>query len=337
MAPWIRRVAGWLLRAVGLALALSGAALMVLHHHPELQLRSAAAAKAASFIPYGVVAWVLVAVILVTSHRRWVKALAVLAVGGAVLQFVWSSGPYWPRPAPTLTGSLTVMTLSTYYGMADPAQLVAEAERAQPDVVVLTEIDVDLWRALQASSWARDLPFHVGEPGPDWTSNATMVFSRYPVSLLEALGSTPQQHVVTVDLPAGPLTVIAVHARNPSDGYDQWASSLLAVQRAAEARAGRPVVALGDFNAVREHVPLQQLLDSGLADAAEQAGTGWLPTFPTRPYAWWPGFPSGLAMPPLIGLDHVLINDHLLAASVESFGVTDTDHRGLVARLDLVR
>ena len=336
MARWIRRIARWLVVAIGFALALAGVAMMVLYLRPDLQAGSSTVVKLSSFIPYGALAWAVVAVILVFSRRRWVKALAVPAIGLAVLQFVWSAGPYWPRSAPSANESLVVMTLNTYYGMADPARLAAEAERVRPDVAVLTEVDADLWRSLQASAWTDVLPYHVGEPGEDWTSDATMVFARHPVTLIETLGTSPQQHVVTLDHPSGPVTVVAVHARNPSDGYEPWASSLLDIQRAAAAHADRPLVALGDFNAVREHVALQQLLDSGLTDAAQQAGAGWLPTFPTRLYAWWPSVPSTVVTPPLIGVDHVLVNDRLSAVSVESFDMVGTDHRGLVARLGFV-
>jgi len=35
----------------------------------------------------------------------------------------------------------------------------------------------------------------------------------------------------------------------------------------------------------------------------------------------------------LIGIDHVLINSHLTATSVQPFPVAGNDHRGLVATL----
>ena len=67
MARWIRRIARWLVVAIGFALALAGVAMMVLYLRPDLQAGSSTVVKLSSFIPYGVLAWVVVALILVLS------------------------------------------------------------------------------------------------------------------------------------------------------------------------------------------------------------------------------------------------------------------------------
>ena len=41
--------------------------------------------------------------------------------------------------------------------------------------------------------------------------------------------------------------------------------------------------------------------------------------------------PSNATLPPLIPIDHILLNDRLTASSVTSFAVAGTDHRGLRA------
>ena len=69
---------------------------------------------------------------------------------------------------------------------------------------------------------------------------------------------------------------------------------------------------------------MQALRRLGMKSATDVAGAGWLPTYPAdKPY------------PPLLPIDHVLINEEVTARSVTSFGITGTDHRGLFATLAL--
>jgi endonuclease/exonuclease/phosphatase (EEP) superfamily protein YafD len=86
------------------------------------------------------------------------------------------------------------------------------------------------------------------------------------------------------------------------------------------------LVVVGDFNAVDDHGPMQALQRVGLKSATDVAGAGWLPTYPAnRP------------IPPLLPIDHVLITKDLTAASVTSFAVSGSDHRGLLTTLAAVR
>jgi endonuclease/exonuclease/phosphatase (EEP) superfamily protein YafD len=67
---------------------------------------------------------------------------------------------------------------------------------------------------------------------------------------------------------------------------------------------------------------MQALRRLGLKSATDVAGAGWLPTYPAdRP------------LPPLLPIDHVMINKGLTATSVTSFAISGTDHRGLFATL----
>lgn len=305
---------------------------MALWLYPEWQLSHPLAAMAAAFIPYGVAAWLVVGLILVTAPRWWVKLLAVVAAAAAVVQLSWC-GHYWPRQAPAVTPSLTVMTLNTYYGWADVAQLVAEVERTRPDVVVLAEVTQMTWDALRQTRWPQLFPHRLGEPAALWHSDATMVFSSHPLTLLDTTRGTHEQQVVRVGLPSGPVVVIAAHPTNPTDSLTSWVADLEAVGRTAQQHGAEPVVIAGDLNAVREHLPMQRLLQTGLADAREQSGAGWQPTFPTQLWAWLQNFPSGPTIPALIAMDHVLVNPKVIAVSVSTFGVDGTDHLGIVARL----
>lgn len=159
-----------------------------------------------------------------------------------------------------------------------------------------------------------------------------MVYSPWPLELLEAPATSDDTYVVRVEAPAGPVTVFAVHVANPQTGFAEWAPDLAVVRQVSERHLGESLVVVGDFNATREHAPLGDLLAVGLADAAEQAGRGWLPTFPAqRLYGPW----AGIHYPSMIGLDHVLVGPGVEATEVRAFRVDGTDHRGLAARLTL--
>lgn len=215
-----------------------------------------------------------------------------------------------------------MMSLNMYYGWADLSQVAAEVERVQPDIVVLQEVTIQSVEGIEAPGWWARFPHRVGGPAADWKATNMMVFSRYP---LHAFADAPEDAPIVVlraDVPGGPVTVVGVHVTNPVVDMAAWVSELQQAEDAVKRTSG-PTIALGDFNAVREHQPLRQLLErTGLKDAAEEAGAGWLPTYPAD------GF-----LPPLIGIDHVLISPDLIATRVATFEVDKTDHRGIVASL----
>ena len=64
----------------------------------------------------------------------------------------------------------------------------------------------------------------------------------------------------------------------------------------------------------------RRLLTHGYADAARQAGAGYLASYPTDR---WYG--------PVIGIDHVLVRS-AAATSVRTVDLPGSDHRGVLAR-----
>jgi len=313
---WLRRgvsTLGWL---AGFA----GGLMVLLQALPQVQLWHPALALAASFIPYGICAWAVATLALVFARRWWVQLGSVLTAAALLLQLAWTR-PYWPWQAPTTRTDVTVMTQNTYYGWANHADVLAALDRYHPDLVVLSEATMQLQGLFNDPRWQAQLPYHVGAPGEDWHSESLMVFSRAPLTPLA--GDYPAAHhrVLRAELPGGPVSVIAVHADNPTDRFEGWVSDLAKVRTAASRLTG-PLVVLGDFNAVREHAPLRDLLSVGLTDAAEQSGAGFLPTYQAN--RWFP---------PLIRIDQILVDGQLSASWMTSLAVRGTDHRGLVAGL----
>ena len=102
----------------------------------------------------------------------------------------------------------------------------------------------------------------------------------------------------------------------------------MAVRRSAGGLAG-PTVVAGDLNATMDHAPMRELVGRGFRDAATEARSRWQPTWPSA------GMVSrfGVTVPPLLAIDHVLVDEGLRAVATRSYPVPGTDHRALVATL----
>lgn len=283
-----------------------------------------AAALVAAFIPYalpllaGALLCLLVA--LVRARRR--APLAGLVTVVALLlgaQLTWQLPYLVPDDRPVAGPTFGLLSLNTYKGLADPDQLVAAAQRA--DVVVLVEVTPALVASLDRAGWRERFPYDAGGSGE--VSN-TVVFSRYPLSGSRRSGSGSfDQWRTTVDVPqVGPVALLAVHPCNPYCGGRRWADEHADLRRAAEAELDRPLVVAGDLNAVADHGPMQALRRLGLRSAADLVGSGWAPTYP-----------ANRTVPPLIAIDHVLVNPALAVADLARVPVAGTDHLGLLARV----
>jgi endonuclease/exonuclease/phosphatase (EEP) superfamily protein YafD len=113
-----------------------------------------------------------------------------------------------------------------------------------------------------------------------------------------------------------------VHPCNPYCGGGRWRSDHQLINAIVASHQDEPLIVAGDFNAVPDHGPMQQLRRMGLRSADDLVGAGWMPTYP-----------AGRRIPPLLPIDHVLVNKRLTATSVKTFAVARTDHLGLFATL----
>jgi endonuclease/exonuclease/phosphatase family metal-dependent hydrolase len=105
-------------------------------------------------------------------------------------------------------------------------------------------------------------------------------------------------------------------------GKGLWWSEHQALLDRAVQLDSRPEVIAGDFNATDDHLPMRELADHGFVSGADIVGAGWIPTYPSNPI-----------IPPLIEIDHVLVDRRLTVTSLHRFRVDGTDHRGLIARI----
>jgi endonuclease/exonuclease/phosphatase (EEP) superfamily protein YafD len=321
----VRAGQGWLV-TLGLLCAVPALVAMVLRIVPPTD---DGPALLASFIPYGLVFWLpaLLLTGVATFRARRSSALArtslllltLVVLVGLLASVAWQ-GPDWvPNRRPVATDPLTVVSLNVRAGGADAAT-VAEAV-AGVDVAVFVEAD-PTWVDALPPSFREELPYAVGAPLQ--YSSGSIIFSRYPLTSSEALpASSFQQWSAVVDTPQlGQLRVVAVHPCNPFCGPGLWTAEHTELRQYLSRLDDTPTVVVGDFNAVDDHGPMRDLYADGWRSAADLVGAGYVRTYP-----------ADRRFPPLIGIDHVLVNAGLTATSLSTFKVVGTDHLGLRAVL----
>ena len=282
-------------------------------------------ARLAAFIAYGLLGYLIalgcLLIVLVRARHRLVIALITVAVALLTLCHLAWLGPLFVNDHRAAgTPKFRLMSLNMYNGGADARKVAQRAERA--DIVILVEATPSALQDLKPFGWDERFPYSLGDPKDGFTNTA--VYSRFPLRQSKLIGNTSfQQWETTVRVPdVGSIRLMAVHPCNPYCGGDRWSAEHQLLNEAISDNLDQPLVVAGDFNAVDDHGPMQALRRLGLKSATDVAGAGWLPTYPAdEPF------------PPLLPIDHVMINKELTATSVTSFAITGTDHRGLFATL----
>ena len=282
-------------------------------------------ALAASFIAYGLPAYAVVLgcllIALIRARRRAViAALTGMTALLTAAHLAWLGPLFVANGRPVTTDPFTVLTLNLYAGEADAAVVADLADHA--DVVVLVEVTPAAMTRLAAEGWDDRYPYAVGDPRREGSNTA--VFSRFRLSQGSVLGrSNFTQWSVAIEVPdLGLVRLLAVHPCNPYCGGGRWHAEHEMIRAAVAAHGDGPLVVAGDFNAVAEQGPMQRLHRLGLRSATDLAGAGWLPTYPT-----------GGRLPPLLPIDHVLVDDRLTATAVTAVTVPRSDHRGLLVSI----
>ncbi|GAB3679851.1 endonuclease/exonuclease/phosphatase family protein [Actinocorallia lasiicapitis] len=216
---------------------------------------------------------------------------------------------------------LRVMTANLMFGEADPAELLTLIKDQKVDVLSVQEFTPDARNGLAAAGLRLVLPYEVTDPR--WGPAGTGLYSRYPLTALSALPGTKfAAPRAALELDGRRIEVTAVHPPPPlKTGYTDWKRVLKAVP--APVRGGPVQIVTGDFNATLDHARFRALLDRGYTDTADRRGEGLTPTW-------------GLSMfgPPLT-LDHILVPGSVAVRSYSVHPLTGTDHRPVVAGLQL--
>lgn len=283
-------------------------------------------ALVAAFISYGVFGYALAfacfSIALVVSRRKVaLAAVTAVVLGLLVLHLSWLAPLFVPDDRPATTRSFTVFSLNLYHGLADSEEVAIQATRA--DVVIFAEATPQALLALKAFGWDAQFPYSVSDFEDDADEN-TAIYSRFP--LIDSAPLTPtsfQQYVTTAKVPElGAVRIIAAHPCNPYCGEGRWATEHAVLRAAVRSNLDEPLLVAGDLNAVQDHGPIRALVRDGLTSATDIVGAGWLPTYP-----------ANRRLPPLLPIDHVMVNDRLTATLISTVEISRTDHLGLIAAI----
>ncbi len=279
-------------------------------------------ALAASFIPYATLAYALCllcfGLALALARRKRVLSVLTLAIAALLaLHLSWLAPLFVPDPRPATTRTFTLLSLNIRGELGDATDIVAQSRDS--DVVVLLETTPRAIRDLHAAGMDDRFAYSAGKDSP---GSASAIYSRFPLTAVQPLPQTSfQMWQATAQIPRlGGVRIIAAHPCNPFCGRGYWPAEHALLQRVIARELDRPLVVAGDFNAVDDHLPMRQLYRLGLTSATDIVGAGWLPTYP-----------ANAPIPPLIPIDHILLDDRLTATSITRIRVTGTDHLGLVA------
>ena len=121
--------------------------------------------------------------------RLGAAALACLVAGGAmlwpVLPPVVESGGSTGSPPGDAT-SLSVLSLNTEYGQADPTTIVEQVRHRRVDLLVLLEETPQHWAALQEAGLSELLPHVTGSVGSD--AGGSIIASAHPLTCPDSPG-----------------------------------------------------------------------------------------------------------------------------------------------------
>jgi len=262
-------------------------------------------------------AWVVAVAALI--RRKWRVAGVALAFIAIQIVLLW---PTW-RPdvtAAPAVGSwrLKVFDANVRFNNLDLHGIAEEIANDHPDVVTLEEFSEANEKSLLSTGAVDRYHWRYLHPSDDSTGFA--VWSDVPLtgSRTWYAGSHAEYSGVLNPAAGGPISLLVVHTYAPYGAFEpqQWANQLAAIKDRA-ARAPRPLIVAGDFNATGDMRQFRSILNEGLVDSAVARGQGWQMTWPR----------NHRVVPPFLRPDHVLYSAGLTATSYSLGHGAGSDHR----------
>jgi len=266
--------------------------------------------------------WVTLACVIPVAFAMLARSgrLTVAAVLPLALCVAWIA-PLFSSSA--VTGgsdvALRVATINATFGEADADAIVAMVRDDSVDVLAVEELTPDEVDALHEAGLDDAMPY--SELRAEQGFTGTGLWSRQPLASSESVGGLHSRAVrIDIVVAGEPLAIYAVHPMAPGVfDHSVWDADMEALATLLKPRDGAVLVA-GDFNTTRDHRSFRDLEALGLKDAVDQAGAGFLPTFP-----------NGRLPMPVVAIDHIMVRDSaLVAVSTRTVSIPGADHRALV-------
>jgi endonuclease/exonuclease/phosphatase (EEP) superfamily protein YafD len=226
------------------------------------------------------------------------------------------------EPVPEGAVPFTLLSANALGPNRRATAFATELTTVDTDVLVVVEASDRILDALEAVEVSRYHRHGLIEKRPRW--GGCGIWSRHPMELVEVGDAGYAYIAAAVDVPGGPVTVIAVHTIAPAKlgTGPGWLASFEALGDVIE-RLDGPIVAAGDYNATLGHRPLRRLLArTGLRDAHTAAGRGLARSWP-----------DGRFVPALGLIDRVLLSPEVAVASIAERRMPGSDHRAILTTL----
>ncbi|MBK8340444.1 MAG: endonuclease/exonuclease/phosphatase family protein [Flavobacteriales bacterium] len=253
---------------------------------------------------------------LAASRRKWWIAQSA-AVGCAIMVIQVPS----PFAATAVNGEgFRVFHMNVLQPNTAFQEAVAQALAIDADVLSVQEVGPEWAIALSEGLRVRYPYAHI-EPRTNCYGIA--LFSKVPFTQVRtiAVQGTPFIEAL-VEVNGQPVRLLAVHAASPTNyGYFRKRNEQLRILGEYLARQDKATVVVGDLNTVPWDSAFQRFC----------ARTGLRATTATLQRTWPSVGPFAL-----IPLDHLLISPGIATASVRTVYISGSDHRGLLADLEII-
>ncbi|MFD7323120.1 endonuclease/exonuclease/phosphatase family protein [Streptomyces sp. NPDC059875] len=275
-----------------------------------------------SFLPWLALPAGLALLLALAARRRLLAGWAALVVA-VTAWFVLPYGPDATSARGPVVERLRVLTANVEFGQATEA-LTGAVRRERPQLVYVSECDRACVRTL-AAALATSHPHRAVVDGEG--STGSVILSAYPLTAQPPIPAAMGMPGATARIGGRTVQLRLAHPLPPIPRQvELWKRELGRVADFAAAhRDDGPVLLAGDFNASQDHAAFRSLLDAGrLHDTARLAGAARTPTWPRE-----------ARLPPYVQIDHVLVSDDFRVREVRFLDLAGTDHRAVLAELDL--
>lgn len=256
------------------------------------------------------------AVLLLWRKLRWTALSSAL---GCLLILPQYHQPVTTRDVPTGQGTLRIAHLNVYQMNQRHDEVLRSAIASGADVLSLQEVS-DEWADALREGLAPTYPYSHVEARNNCYGIA--LFSKLPFADVQTSGVEGAPFIeAVVRSEHGPVRIVSVHATSPiSYAHFQRRNALLKhLATTIDARA-MPTVLVGDLNTVHWDRAYRNFhIRSGLQPVNGPALRTWPSIGPIA----------------LIPLDHLMISPGIGATDVQRFTIPGSDHRGLVADIQL--